>query len=183
MQIAVAHAGGLHLDEHFARSRRVELGGLDRQRLSLLPQNRGVHAHGICSARLYCHTTMRLRIADCGVRSDWGLRDWRLWIDWGLSIAAIALVLVCSDRVSAQSNPSYIQFSPAAVKGALYKPDSGPAPHVAVLLIHRTSNFLSHIATTELARRGFLVLAMNPRSDNNEAAVRFEENALDLKGG
>ena len=126
---------------------------------------------------------MRLRIADCGVRSDWGLRDWGLRIDWGLSFAAIALVLVCSDRVSAQSNPSYIQFSPAAVKGALYKPDNGPAPHVAVLLIHRTSNFLSHIATTELAKRGFVVLAMNPRSDNNESAVHFEENALDVKSG
>src|SRR5216117_2081859 len=83
----------------------------------------------------------------------------------------------------AQSNPTYVQFSPGSVKGALYKPDAGPAPHIAVLLIHRTSNFLSHIATTELARRGFLVLAMNPRSDNNEAAVRFEENALDIKSG
>ena len=83
----------------------------------------------------------------------------------------------------AQSQPLYIQFAPAAVKGALYRPDSGPAPHVAVLLIHRTSNFLSHLATTELARRGFLVLAMNPRSDNNEAAVHFEDNALDIKSG
>jgi pimeloyl-ACP methyl ester carboxylesterase len=81
----------------------------------------------------------------------------------------------------AQSNPLYIQLGPA--KGALYKPDSGPAPHVAVLLTHRTANFLNHIATTELAKRGFMVLGMNPRSDNNEAAVHFEENALDLKAG
>jgi hypothetical protein len=28
-----------------------------------------------------------------------------------------------------------------------------------------------------------MVLAMNPRSDNNEAAVRWEENALDVKSG
>src|SRR6266511_3526080 len=83
----------------------------------------------------------------------------------------------------AQSNPTYIQLAPGAVKGALYKPDTGPAPHVAVLLIHRTSNFLSHPATRELARRGFMVLAMNPRSDNNEAAVNFEANALDIKSG
>jgi pimeloyl-ACP methyl ester carboxylesterase len=69
------------------------------------------------------------------------------------------------------------------VKGALYKPDTGPAPHVAVLLIHRTSNFLAHVATRELAKRGFMVLAMNPRSDNNEAAVSFEANALDIKSG
>ena len=48
----------------------------------------------------------------------------------------------------AQSNPAYIQFTPSAVKGALYKPDSGPAPHVAILLMHRTANFLSHIGAT-----------------------------------
>jgi hypothetical protein len=83
----------------------------------------------------------------------------------------------------AQSNPIYVQFSPGSVKGALYKPDSGTAPHVAVLLIHRTSNFLAHVATRELSKRGFMVLAMNPRSDNNEAAVSFEANALDIKSG
>ena len=90
--------------------------------------------------------------------------------------------MLCAEA-SAQSNPLYVQFTPGSVKGALYKPDAGPAPHVAVLLIHRTANFLSHIATTELARRGFTVLAMNPRSDNNEAAVHFEDNALDIRSG
>src|SRR6516164_5583306 len=98
-------------------------------------------------------------------------------------VLAIALSAASTSAALAQSDPRYVQFAPAPVKGALYKPDAGPAPHVAVLLIHRTSNFLSHIATTELARRGFLVLAMNPRSDNNEAAVSFEANALDLKSG
>jgi len=83
----------------------------------------------------------------------------------------------------AQSRPLYVPFTPGSVKGVLYTPDAGPAPHVAVLLIHRTSNFLAHLATTELASRGFLVLAMNPRSDNNEAAVSFEDNALDIKSG
>ncbi len=96
---------------------------------------------------------------------------------------ACAVIFGCSAAAVAQSNPAYIQFTPGAVKGALYRPDSGPAPHVAVLLIHRTSNFLSHLATTELAKRGFMVLAMNPRSDNNEAAVDFEANALDIKSG
>jgi pimeloyl-ACP methyl ester carboxylesterase len=97
--------------------------------------------------------------------------------------ALVAVILGAATPAVAQSNPLYISFTPGAVKGALYKPDSGPAPHVAVLLIHRTSNFLAHIATTELARRGFMVLAMNPRSDNNEAAVNFEDNALDVKSG
>ena len=97
--------------------------------------------------------------------------------------AAFCIPLLTSAIACAQSNPAYIQFTPGAVKGALYKPDSGPAPHVAVLLMHRTANFLSHIGARELSRRGFLVLAMNPRSDNNEAAVKWEENALDVRSG
>ena len=100
---------------------------------------------------------------------------------------AVALLAACGLTAAAplfaQSNPTYVQFSPGAVKGALYKPDRGPAPHVAVLVIHRTSNFLAHPATRELPARGFMVLAMNPRSDNNEAAVSFEANALDIKSG
>ena len=86
---------------------------------------------------------------------------------------------------SAQSNPRYIKLAgvPGATKAVLYTPDTGPAPHVAVLVIHRTSNYLSHISTAELPRRGFMVLGMNPRSDNNEAAVSFEDNALDIKAG
>ena len=98
-----------------------------------------------------------------------------------LRLTLSALVLIAT--LSAQSNPTYVQFAPGAVKGALYKPDGGPAPHVAVLLIHRTSNFLASPATRELSKRGFMVLAVNPRSDNNEAAVNFEANALDIKSG
>jgi len=94
-----------------------------------------------------------------------------------------AFLLSAATLAFAQSNPTYIPFAPSATKGALYKPDSGPAPHVGVLIIHRTANFLVHIGTTELSKRGFLVLGMNPRSDNNEGAVNFEENALDIKSG
>src|SRR3954469_7174483 len=96
---------------------------------------------------------------------------------------AIGFCLSVSVSALAQSNPRYVQFSPSTVKGALYKPDSGPAPHVAILVIHRTANFMSHPATTELSKRGFLVLGMNPRSDNNETIVDFEANALDIKSG
>jgi hypothetical protein len=82
--------------------------------------------------------------------------------------------------------PEYVQFRPEATKGALYKPDpdSFPTPHIAVILMHRDSNFLSHIATGELSKRGFVVLAMNPRCDNNEAlCAPWENNALDVKQG
>jgi hypothetical protein len=95
----------------------------------------------------------------------------------------LTLLLLASGIAFAQSGPLYISFIPGATKGALYKPDSGPAPHIAILLAHRTSNFMNHIATRELAKRGFMVLGMNPRSDNNEAAVNWEQNALDIKQG
>jgi pimeloyl-ACP methyl ester carboxylesterase len=94
-----------------------------------------------------------------------------------------AIALACASPLVAQSQPTYVQFSPSTVKGALYKPDSGPAPHIAILIIHRTANVLGSPATRELASRGFMVLAVNPRSDNNEAAVNFEANALDIKSG
>lgn len=86
----------------------------------------------------------------------------------------------------AQSNPRYIRLSgvPSAVKGALYAPDAPQKPpHVGILVIHRASNFMNTLACTELSRRGFLVLCMNPRSDNNEALVRWETIPLDVKAG
>jgi pimeloyl-ACP methyl ester carboxylesterase len=98
-------------------------------------------------------------------------------------VSLTGAVLAGASPLFAQSHPAYIQFSPGPVKGALYKPDSGPAPHVAVLLVHRTANVLGSPATRELSSRGFMVLAVNPRSDNNEAAVDFEANALDIKSG
>ena len=99
-------------------------------------------------------------------------------------IAIISVVFLGIASASfAQSNPLYVQFNPSTVKGALYKPDIGPAPHVAILLMHRTGNLLSGLANTELSKRGFLVLGMNSRFDNNEASVEWEDIALDVKSG
>ena len=84
---------------------------------------------------------------------------------------------------AAQSRPIYIPFDPFTVKGALYRPDNGSEPDIGVLLIHRVNNYLGHLAASELARRGFLVLAMNSRFDNNEASVLWEQIALDVKTG
>src|ERR687891_359095 len=98
----------------------------------------------------------------------------------------LAAVMFNAGSASAQSNPRYIRFAgvPASVKGALYVPDAPqPAPHVGVVVMHRTSNFMSALACTELSRRGFAVLCMNPRSDNNEALVRFETIPLDVRAG
>src|SRR5262245_33456378 len=99
------------------------------------------------------------------------------------SVLVLCLTLFAPADGTAQSNPLYVQFSPGAVKGALYKPDAGLAPHVGILAIHRTSNFMGYLGCTELSKRGFLVLCMNPRFDNNEAAVRWEDIALDVLSG
>lgn len=99
---------------------------------------------------------------------------------------AIALGLtwaLASQSARAQSDPRYIQFSPRETKGALYTPDAGDPSPIAFLVTHRTSNFLSHVATEELAKRGYMVLGMNPRSDNNEAAVDWDTMALDVRQG
>jgi hypothetical protein len=102
-----------------------------------------------------------------------------------VSVACLSIVVI-ADSVSAQSDPRYVRFPgvPASVKGALYMPDAPlPAPHVGILVMHRTSNFMSTLACTELSKRGFAVLCMNPRSDNNEALVRFETIPLDVSAG
>src|SRR5690242_18482601 len=50
--------------------------------------------------------------------------------------------------------------------------------------MHRNSNYMSHISTVQLPARGFVVLGMNPRCDNNEAACApWENNALDVRSG
>src|SRR5262249_8166066 len=102
------------------------------------------------------------------------------------TLGALTVVVLASYWVSdpalAQSRPEFINFQGRA-KGALYKPDSGPAPHVGILVMHRTSNYLAHRACTELSRRGFLMLCMNTRYENNEALVDFEKLPLDVKTG
>lgn len=101
-------------------------------------------------------------------------------------IMGMAAVLIAASPSAAQSNPRYIRFAgvPNSVKGALYAPDAPPkAPRVGILVMHRASNFMNTLACTELSKRGFLVLCMNPRSDNNEALVRWETIPLDVKAG
>src|SRR5262249_42825297 len=94
--------------------------------------------------------------------------------------AAIVLCLAPTAAWS-QSNPQFIAF-PGVSKGALYRPDNG-TPHVGILVMHRTANYLNHRACTELSRRGFLMLCMNTRYENNEPLVDFEKLPLDVKAG
>jgi len=64
-------------------------------------------------------------------------------------IAIASLVLSLSAAVGfAQSNPIFVQFRPGQAKAAIYKPDSGPAPHVAVIVTHRTGNTMAGLPNT-----------------------------------
>jgi len=94
-----------------------------------------------------------------------------------LSMIAVALALPTG--AFAQSHPEFVPLG--RVSAALYKPDAGPAPHVAFLVSHRTANNLNNNACRELSKRGFLVLCWNTRFVNNEAAVRWEDIAFDVK--
>jgi pimeloyl-ACP methyl ester carboxylesterase len=96
-------------------------------------------------------------------------------------LVAAALTLT-PDLAPAQSRPELIPV-PGRIKMALYRPDSGPPPTVGIIVMHRTSNYLTHRACTELSRRGFLMLCMNSRFENNEPAVDFEQLPLDVMQG
>ena len=95
-------------------------------------------------------------------------------------LAAFAL-LFGAQCASAQSNPAYLAFG--AAKALYYKPDSGPAPRVAFLIVHRTGNYLQHLGCSELPKRGFAALCMNTRYENNELLVDWDRIALDVKAG
>src|SRR5215468_4767370 len=83
----------------------------------------------------------------------------------------------------AQSHPEYITAIGGGVKAVLYKPDNNPNSKVGVIVIHRTSNYLTHAACTQLSSRGLTVLCMNSRFDNNEALVDWELIAQDVGRG
>ena len=90
-----------------------------------------------------------------------------------------ACVLAVPAVSLAQSHPEFISLG--RLSSALYKPDSGPAPHIAFVIAHRTANYLNHIGCRELSSRGFLVICFNTRFQNNESQVRWEETPLDVK--
>ena len=104
----------------------------------------------------------------------------------GMFVLTLVLLFANSWGIAAPPPPQYIQFSPSATKGALYYPDPAlyPNPHIGIIIMHRNSNFLSHLGTQEFPKRGFVALGMNPRCDNNEALCRpWENNALDVRSG
>jgi hypothetical protein len=80
----------------------------------------------------------------------------------------------------AQNFPTYHQLGPA--KATLWRSASA-TPSIGIVVMHRTSNFLNLGACSQMRDRGFVVLCMNTRFDNNEAEVIFEQMALDVRAG
>jgi len=93
----------------------------------------------------------------------------------------VSLTVAVGSSSLAQTNPVFIQLGQA--KGALYKPDSGPPPRIGIVVMHRESNYMNNIACREFSRRGFMVLCMNSRFENNEALVEWELIPLDVAQG
>ena len=99
-----------------------------------------------------------------------------------LSAVMLSLTLVAVVSSSfAQTNPVFVQLGQA--KGAVYKPDSGPQLQIGILVMHREANYMNNIACREFSSRGFVVLCMNSRFENNEALVDWELIPLDVAQG
>lgn len=93
---------------------------------------------------------------------------------------AMTLLLALSGQaVLGQSRPLYVGLGPA--KALYYTPDAGNPASVGFVVIHRTANFLDRLACRELPKRGFAVICVNTRFDNNELLVDWDRIALDVK--
>lgn len=98
-------------------------------------------------------------------------------------LAVIIVTLSAGREATAQTQASYLQLSPT-VKAVLYSPTSGSTTaRVAVVNMHEDGNRLADIACVELVNRGFYVLCMNGRSDNNEALDFWNDLPLDVATG
>jgi hypothetical protein len=58
------------------------------------------------------------------------------------ALLTVLVFLLCAHRAVAQIPPTYVQFDPFTVKGALYRPDPSRERDVAILLIHRVNNYV-----------------------------------------
>jgi len=79
--------------------------------------------------------------------------------------------------------PQYVHFSGQA-QASLWWPEPAqhPNPTTAILMVHRTGNFMNHVGLRELSRRGFVSLGLNTHAVNNEGAVEYDGRiAMDLR--
>jgi hypothetical protein len=73
------------------------------------------------------------------------MREKRMGRIWCAALVTAALCFG-ADVAWSQSKPEFIPFQ-GTTKGVLYRPDAGPAPHVGILVMHRTANYLTHRAS------------------------------------
>jgi len=86
-------------------------------------------------------------------------------------------------NASAQKVTNHFVRVAPRVAGVVYAPAlAGVAAWVAVVLMHDYSDFLDHPAAVNLARRGYTVLAANPRhaSDADDRDTDFDNALADL---
>ena len=95
-----------------------------------------------------------------------------------VSLVSLLVHLIATESI-AQNFPTYHQLGQA--KATLWRPTSGTP--IGIVIMHRTSNFLNLGACSQMRDRGFVVLCINTRFDNNESQVIFEQTALDVKAG
>ena len=103
-----------------------------------------------------------------------------------ITLLILSTILFTTNLFAESPPPQFIQFSPSATMGAIYFPDPEiyPNPHIAALNMHRTANRMSHISMENMSKRGFVILGLNPRCQNNESlCAPWENNALDVKQG
>jgi hypothetical protein len=106
------------------------------------------------------------------------MRHWSFHIPF----LVVSLCAISVRDAAPQGSTAYLQLSPT-VKAVLYSPDASVKGRVAVVNMHEDSNRLSDIACIELVKRGFYVLCMNGRSDNNEALDFWNDLPLDVATG
>ena len=95
-------------------------------------------------------------------------------VAWALSAATIG-------AATAQQTTTYLALGPARAVYAV--PEAPSSAKTAFLIVHRTSDYTTHIACQELPKRGFAALCMNTRFANNELLVDWDRIALDVKAG
>jgi len=96
-----------------------------------------------------------------------------------LVLAGIGAVVYAA---SAQAEPQVAYVPLGTANAAIYHPED-TRPHVAFIVMHRTANFMRHLACEQLAERGFLAVCLNPRSENNEAVAEWDNVMLDVRQG
>jgi pimeloyl-ACP methyl ester carboxylesterase len=94
----------------------------------------------------------------------------------GITAALLtAMLVMIAGAARAQSHAEFVMVG--ATPAVVHRPDTGPAPHVAILYENGMS--VTHPMCTEMAKRGFMTLCIIESSTGDS----WENVALDVKAG